>query len=344
MREILTFILRTGLFSAGVLLFYASLSNETEEGKIQNLLEEWWIKVDDYQRQALSKHIAFLKLLGSVSTRVFDQLFGPSLLSVQAIGVSLCLCSVCIGVLSLIIGRVSPRPELSATSSLWIVFSSSAYGIIPAFLQRIPRQRLRVSSVYLWFVVLVISQLWGIDLVMFLAFAIALLDPKLRLGAVVILGFIACLVAAVALFVLLVVLMRKTVRTISRSHSAMRIISMSALNILPPVVLIGMIVSAIYMPDWFGRTGTVLFVVFILVGIFGLVVNFPFFLSALMFVLIAITMFVHRLFWPAISRPLYKLQAMGVAKRPLLFRAISLLLVSASIGWHQWIWFVVSKL
>lgn len=344
MREILTFILRSGLFSAGLLLFYASLSYETEEGKIQNLLEEWWIKVDDYRQQALSKHIAFLKMLALVSTRILDQLFGPSLLSLQAVGVSLCLCSVCLGVLALIMGRMEPRPELSVSSSLWIIFSSGLYGTIPAFLQRIPRKRLQVGSIYLWFAVLIISQVWGFDIIMFLVMFLALIDrdPNLRLGAAIILGFFTILLSGIALFVLLVVLMRKTVRAISRSNSAMRIAGMSAMNILPPFVLIGMIVLALEIPTS-GRTQIVIFAMLIFFGLFGLVINFPFVLSAAMFVVVAVTMLVHRLFWPAISRPLYKLQAMGVAKRPMLFRAIGLLLVAASIGWHEWIWFVVSK-
>lgn len=343
MREVLTFILRSGLFSAGLVLFYASLSYETEEGKIQNLLEEWWIKVDDYQRQALSKHIAFLKMLALVTTRVLNHLFGPSLLSLQAVGVSLCLCSVCIGVLALIMGRINPRPELSVSTSLWIIFSSGLYGLIPAFLQRIPRKRLRVGSIYLWFAFLVVSQLWGFDLIMFLLMFLVLLDPDLRLGAAIFLGVFAILLSGIALFVLLVTLMRKTVRGISRSSSAMRIAGMSALNILPPFVLIGMIVMAIEIPTS-GRTQIVIFAMLIFFGVFGLVINFPFVLSAAMFVLIAITMLVHRLFWPGIARPLYRLQAMGVAKRPMLFRAIGLLLLSASIGWHQLIWFVMSKL
>lgn len=168
-------------------------------------------------------------------------------------------------------------------------------------------------------------------------------DPNLRLGAAIILGFFAILLSGVALFVLLVALMRKTVRGISNSKSAMRIVSLSALNILPPFMLVGMIVGALEMP-YFGRMGIVILVIVIFFALFGLVINFPFVLSSVLFIVIALTMFVHRLFWPAISRPLYKFQAMGVARRPMLFRAISLLLLSAAIGWHQWIWFVVSKL
>ena len=344
MREVLTFGLRSGLFTAGVLLFYASLSYETEEGKIQNLLEEWWIKVDDYKRQALSKHIAFLKTLAAVSTRILDQLFGPSLISLQAIGVSLCLCSVCIGVMALILGGIMPHKDLSISSSLWIIFSSGLYGIIPAFVQRLARRWLRVGSIYLWFTVLIISQLRGLGF-LFLVLLVGLghSDPDVQLGAAIVLAFFAILFSSVALFVFLVALMRRTVRAMSNSNSAMRIVGISVFNVVPPFVLVGMIIGAIEMP-YFGRTGIVIMVFVILFGAFGLVINFPFLLSAVMFIVIALTMFVHRLFWPAISRPLYKLQALGVAKRPTLFRAIGVALMSAAVGWNQWIWFIASKL
>jgi len=47
----------------GVLLIYLSFSYETEDGKIQNRLEEWWIRVSDYRNQLLSRHVAFIKML-----------------------------------------------------------------------------------------------------------------------------------------------------------------------------------------------------------------------------------------------------------------------------------------
>jgi hypothetical protein len=39
---ILTFWTAVGL--AGILLVYAALSYETEDGKIQSVLEDWWLK------------------------------------------------------------------------------------------------------------------------------------------------------------------------------------------------------------------------------------------------------------------------------------------------------------
>ena len=50
-----------------------------------------------------------------------------------------------------------------------------------------------------------------------------------------------------------------------------------------------------------------------------------------------------RLFWPAIARSLYKFQEMGVAKRPMLFRAIGFLLTGLLFGKHEWLWFLLSK-
>jgi hypothetical protein len=161
-RNFLILVLRVAIFFSGILLIYASLSYETEEGKIQSRLEEWWIRVDDYTQQALSWHVALLKTLASVTSVILDQLFGPRLFSVQSIGVSLCLSSVCIGILSLVVGRINPNPNLTVSSSVWLIVTSGAYAIIPLFLQRIRKKAIRVGSIYLWFVVLIIKEMWGL--------------------------------------------------------------------------------------------------------------------------------------------------------------------------------------
>lgn len=62
MLHFLELVLRVALCSAGILLIYASLAYETEDGKIQSLLEEWWVRVDDLRQQALVWHIAILRL------------------------------------------------------------------------------------------------------------------------------------------------------------------------------------------------------------------------------------------------------------------------------------------
>jgi hypothetical protein len=281
--------------------------------------------------------------LASITSVVLDHLFGPRLFSAQSIGVSLCLSSVCIGVLSLLVGKLNPNPNLTVSASVWLIVTSGVYALIPVFLQRIRKKIIRVGSIYLWFAVLVIKEAWGLTGFILLTFLIGLTDPKLRLGAAFILSLFFLIFIAEALFCLLVVLMRRTVRAISESNSPMKIIALSLLNILPPFVFPAMMIGVFFLPDSWGRAGIVLMIVFIFVGAFGLVINFPFLLSALVFLFLATTMFIHRLFWPAIARPLYKLQEMGVAKRPLLFRAIGFLMIGAAVGKPEWLWFLLSK-
>ncbi len=58
---------------AGILLIYASLSYETEDGKIQSLLEEWWIRIDDLRQKVISFHVAFMRVLASLISTHHEQ-------------------------------------------------------------------------------------------------------------------------------------------------------------------------------------------------------------------------------------------------------------------------------
>src|SRR2546423_9241881 len=98
--------------AAGVLLIYASFSYETEDGTIQSLLELWWIKVDDYQKLSLSRHVAFIKMLATVVTYIFDRLFGVRIFSLQAFGVSICYSFLCTGVAGLVLRKVYDETHL----------------------------------------------------------------------------------------------------------------------------------------------------------------------------------------------------------------------------------------
>jgi hypothetical protein len=60
-----------------------------EEGKIQSKFEDFWIKVDDYQQLALSRHAAFMQELAQLETRILDGFFGRALWSDKALFVSL---------------------------------------------------------------------------------------------------------------------------------------------------------------------------------------------------------------------------------------------------------------
>lgn len=46
-----------------------------QEGKIQSKLEDFWIRIDDYQKLALSKHAAFMTGVSQLESRLLDHIF-----------------------------------------------------------------------------------------------------------------------------------------------------------------------------------------------------------------------------------------------------------------------------
>lgn len=76
----------------GSILIYAAIFlYEDQEGRIQNTLEEWWIKIEDNRSKAVSKSAIFFRAVARVTNGVFDYLFGQDLFSSESIGSSFCL-------------------------------------------------------------------------------------------------------------------------------------------------------------------------------------------------------------------------------------------------------------
>ena len=71
-----------------LLIYIAAFLHEDEEGKLQNRLEELWVRVDDFQRQALSKQTVFLLL--RLLRSGFDTLLGSRLVSARSATVVFC--------------------------------------------------------------------------------------------------------------------------------------------------------------------------------------------------------------------------------------------------------------
>lgn len=78
-----------GLIGA-VLLYVALFLRETEEGKLQNRLEELWIEIDDLSKAALSRQTAFLQRVSALANSGLNKLFGVRPFSAGAVSASLC--------------------------------------------------------------------------------------------------------------------------------------------------------------------------------------------------------------------------------------------------------------
>jgi hypothetical protein len=72
-----------------MLLYIAFFLHEDEEGKLQNRIEEFWIKIDDLQKTSLSRNAAFLSGTSRIALMVLNRLFGSRTLSFQ--GISSCI-------------------------------------------------------------------------------------------------------------------------------------------------------------------------------------------------------------------------------------------------------------
>lgn len=328
----------------GVLLIYASFSYETEDGKIQNRLEEWWIRVNDYRNQLLSRHVAFIKMLASVTTNIFDKLFGVSLVSLQALGVSVCYSFICLGVMALVIRQVEPDTKITVVGSIALIAEGVIWGIIPALISPFKIKKFGITPIRLWFVGFLIYQAWGLKDFLGSAFIVAItMEGDARLGAVIILGLFFLFFCGFLLFAVFLGMMRKTVRTISNSTSPMRIVGLSLLNAVPVLFFVTLFAVGMMVSDYLGRSGIWLAVILIFASVLGIAINSAFLLSGAFFVVLSVTMLLHRLFWPAIERPLYKLQALGISKRPRVFATIGVILVGVGFGKFDWLKSLLDK-
>lgn len=344
MPHFLTLILQWSSAILGVLLIYASLSYETEDGKIQNLLELWWIKVDDLKKQALSWHLAFIKALASVVTSIFDRLFGGRIYSIESLGVSICYSDVCLAGLSLLVSKLSPNIPLGPPGIISMVAFGVIYGSLPILLRKWKLKVWKITPIHVWFIALVVKQGWGLWSILFYTLYLGVTRPDLRSGALAILVLASAFIVAQSLFWLFVGLMRLTVRTISRSDSPMKIVGWLSVNLVPLLLFSLLTYLAFEMPDAFGHVGIGISLTILVVVFFGVIFNVAFILSGVLFVCLALTMLLHRLFWPAIDRPLYRLQALGISKRPKVFATIGVILIGLAFGKHEWVKSLIDKL
>jgi len=66
----------------GLMFIFAALFlYEDEERRIQNKVEEWWIKLSDLQRASRSRAVAFMQEVAKLTGRGFDSVMGERLLS-----------------------------------------------------------------------------------------------------------------------------------------------------------------------------------------------------------------------------------------------------------------------
>lgn len=282
------------LISAGIFLY------EDQEGKIQNRLEDLWIRADDLQHQALSKHVAMMRIIAGMMTTAFDWLFGKRLLSVDSVAVSYCF-SIASVELVLALTTLQWNPRQFSYKVLFSAISYFILGTLLAYFRDIKWGRA------LWFsgLIFMILKTDVIPLV------ILTLKNNPRLLPIPI-TIVLTVVLNTILFTFFIIILRKSLYKISISQSALKIGAISLLNLLPMIVLAGLVsfmlkrmLTSPLPTDFVDQNPlanlSASFTFFLVsFGTFAFFGNIIFTMTTGIFVLIALTMLLHRIIWPVI--------------------------------------------
>jgi hypothetical protein len=309
------------IFLSGLFLVCAALFlYEDEQGKVQSVLEDLWLKMDDNRNKLLSRHAAFMRVVAEATDSIFDRLLGKKLFSMRAL-------------FSL---------YYFSYASFWLTFSLYVF-------VRNPRDYMFILPMALSFLYVMVGAKPAITkkppsftnryVGSFILLGVILPLPLLyRLGdnsvSVELLFYFTCAMGlGIMSDMLFIVLTRRLLRWSAGLQSFYKITAVVFLNCLVAFVL----VCPLFLFTWIARllvtlTPLNLVPVTVFVLIFVAAANSFTALTALFFVVLALIMLVHRLFWPVLERPIYALQRVGIARRSKLLGIIGIILMGLSLG------------
>jgi hypothetical protein len=334
--------LRACVGALGFLLICTLFLYENEQGLIQSKLEDWWIRIDDIKAQALSRHVAFMKVLAGVLANLLDRIFGPKTISIQAIGVSICYSLIWIGVGLMIMKRLNAK-SISSDEVPQILFGIG-FGTLTAIFPTRIRRSTRRTLILIWFsllcFILFVQFLYPMLLLAMFAFS----QDKQEAVSIPVTAIVA-VVLTICLFGSFVAVMRASVRAISNSRSAVKIIALSLINALPLLTFYGLFRLVLFTVEYSEGKYTELISIIVLFAVLCAVLfNSVFALSAVAFICLALLMLLYRIFWPVLSRPIYKLQALGIARRNNVLAVLGVVLITASWRGYEFLHLLVDTL
>lgn len=280
-----------------------------EEGKIQSKFEDFWIRVDDYRQLALSRHATFMTQVAQLETGFLNRVFGPKLVSAQALGVSFSCSLFAVGVTGIVLKPVTFGMVLLAVSVI--------VGALSIYLRK--RRFVQLIVIVAAFV--------------FLALYIIERHPDARTAAThTIFEMFGIGLGSFACDVFFVIVTRRMLRWAGQMRSSLIVLATIFLNLLLALTLIFPMIAIGYVLDAGGRnpditwrlalSSILLFVAFS--NIFDA-------LLALLFVQLAILLLIHRAVWPLLTRTLFRMQDIGTKGRRAILTTVGLALLAAGV-------------
>jgi hypothetical protein len=283
--------LGTVLICVGLLLY------EDEEGKFQNKVEEWWIKLSDKQKASRSKVAAFMQGVAQLTGSGFDRLFGQHLFSLRVVPVSIYLSLASFFLLALLVvpsAKFTPGTSRHAAFFLFVYFL--ALGLVPGFFKN--KWILRV-----WWAIIPAA------LLSISGFMVFVFKTRGARSAFYGIGLVALLfVSSLVCDLIYIALTRYVLRRISGIDRIPEILLMVFLNQLALVAPVyGPIYAGLWISKYAQMAGGMVLI--------SIMFNFIDFLAGFAALFLALLLLLHRLFWPAVQRPLYAIYRFAPIKQ-----------------------------
>jgi hypothetical protein len=290
----------------GVLLVYSALFlYENEEGRLQNILESWWLQISQIRSKIVSKETAFVKTVTAITSNCFDRVFGTHLLGPRALSTSVCY-SLASGILTmtlLFVGWITVRRTC-------ILVFSSAFFLILGTIKPFAASR---AGHWLWLATIAFLGLIWYPVFDFFE------EPSFFEG----LGSEISIALPFAIIsdLLFIAMTRVLLRYATRCDSFTKITSLTIGNV---ILAAGLTIAPV-----------------LINGKIGLLIaasNILDVLVASVFIVISASMLIHRITWPILERPVYAFHRYNIFsqhKKIVFFSGVSLISIAFPTVGHK---------
>jgi hypothetical protein len=289
-----------------------------EEGKIQSKFEDFWIRVDDFQNLALTRHAAFMTGVAKLETRFLDRVFGNRLISIRALGVSFCfslstIALVAMFVFYFIVPVRYPEANISGAFIIPLGYLICAV-IVGAACIWIQNHNLLRNSILI--AALILLLLWMVTF---------------RVGAPGVTGEISIRILLLVLGgfacdVIFITLTRRLLRWAGEMTSSLKVLATVFVNFFLAVLFVSPLLAGMNIrPIGYLRYQIAMTISTIAVS------NIVDAAVALFYVLLALLLLIHRALWPLLTRSLFRMTDIGTKGRRAILTSVGLALLSASV-------------
>ncbi len=307
------------LLIAVVLLYLALFLYEDENGRLQNRLEEWWIKTHDAHIATVSFHLRFLRGFASFAERGMSVVFGERVISVRALGVSLCFALASANLYQYLNDSGSPLQNQLLNAFYWL-----ALGIVPSlFDDRVLR------LIWMFFLLLLIWNDFLVGWINMATFAYSIDQPVLIVAS---LGILAAVSVSCIFAFLSIAAIRFLIKKVSESGVFLSTAIWLILISVP---------GAFFYKPWYAlnllplSSGESVVILGLAVLYSLIVINSFLFIPSAFFFALSFLLVLHKIIGEFIHRFIYAFQSLEIPKRNKLIFAVAVAMLGFGLGFES---------